>query len=486
MDMHQPEPEPQSEQKENAGRAVPFTVSLSLLLAFIVLVTGVRETFVAPGVERSSFGGGHFGILTEALHVFEETTGIPLRPGQDDIDRAIYLMTITAAGEQDIDVLERVYTEVEDSDINVPRAVPPGLEDIWVAMEILRRDYPDAPLVALTEAARRGLFVRGQDPALTFLDSRQYENAQEFFAEGSYEGIGARVGATSADINVISDVFLGGPAELAGLQAGDGIVSVDGVSAIGMAVDDLVQIVKGESGTEVVLEIRRPWDDDTSLMSVPVVRGVVATSLEARVLGEDTGRPLVGYIAVERFHRETGQDFHAALGTLLERDIAALILDVRSNPGGSLSGAVSMVGEFVPDGLAMYEVTREGRRIEWEVNDDGQAFELPLAVLVNGFSASASEVVAGALQDHDRATVYGTRTYGKGSVQTFQELSDGSALYVTVSSWFTPSGRQIQGTGIAPDVTVSWTLGDYLGEADSALSTAYWDLVDGLATGPTA
>ena len=294
------------------------------------------------------------------------------------------------------------------------------------------------------------------------------------------------MGATSADINVISDVFLGGPAELAGLQAGDGIVSVDGVSAIGMAVDDLVQIVKGESGTEVVLEIRRPWDDDTSLMSVPVVRGVVATSLEARVLGEDTGRPLVGYIAVERFHRETGQDFHAALGTLLERDIAALILDVRSNPGGSLSGAVSMVGEFVPDGLAMYEVTREGRRIEWEVNDDGQAFELPLAVLVNGFSASASEVVAGALQDHDRATVYGTRTYGKGSVQTFQELSDGSALYVTVSSWFTPSGRQIQGTGIAPDVTVSWTLGDYLGEADSALSTAYWDLVDGLATGPTA
>ena len=122
MDMHQPEPEPQSEQKENAGRAVPFTVSLFLLLAFIVLVTGVRETFVAPGVERSSFGGGHFGILTEALHVFEETTGIPLRPGQDDIDRAIYLMTITAAGEQDIDVgSSACTTEVEDSDINVPR-----------------------------------------------------------------------------------------------------------------------------------------------------------------------------------------------------------------------------------------------------------------------------------------------------------------------------------------------------------------------------
>ena len=486
MDMHQPEPEPESEPKQNAGRAVPFTVGLSLLLAFIVLVTGVRETFVAPGVEHSSFGGGNFGILTEALHVFEETTGIPLRPRQDDIDRAIYLMTITAAGEQDVDVLERVYTEVEGSDINVPRTVPPGLEDIWVAMEILRRDYPDAPLVALTEAARRGLFVRGQDPALTFLDAGQYENAQEFFAEGSYEGIGARVGTTASGSNFISDVFLGSPAELAGLQAGDGIVSVDGVSAIGMAVDDLVEIVKGESGTEVVLEIRRPWDDSSSQMSVTVVRGVVPTSLETQILGEDTDRPLVGYIRVERFHRETSEDFRAALGTLLERDIAALILDVRSNPGGSLSGAVSMVGEFVPDGLAMYEVTREGRRIEWEVDDDGQAFELPLAVLVNGFSASASEVVAGALQDHDRATVYGTRTYGKGSVQTFQELSDGSALYVTVSSWFTPSGRQIQGTGVTPNVTVIQTISDELTGRDAVLNAAYWDLVDGLATGPTA
>ena len=486
MDMHQPEPEPQSEQKENAGRAVPFTVSLFLLLAFIVLVTGVRETFVAPGVERSSFGGGHFGILTEALHVFEETTGIPLRPGQDDIDRAIYLMTITAAGEQDIDLLERVYTEVEDSDINVPRAVPPGLEDIWVAMEILRRDYPDAPLVALTEAARRGLFVRGQDPALTFLDSRQYENAQEFFAEGSYEGIGARVGTTASGSNFISDVFLGSPAELAGLQAGDGIVSVDGVSAIGMAVDDLVEIVKGESGTEVVLEIRRPWDDASSQMSVTVVRGVVPTSLETQILGEDTDRPLVGYIRVERFHRETSEDFRAALGTLLERDIAALILDVRSNPGGSLSGAVSMVGEFVPDGLAMYEVTREGRRIEWEVNDDGQAFELAACCArerlfgqrIGGCSggATGSRPGDGLWDAHVR----------QGSVQTFQELSDGSALYVTVSSWFTPSGRQIQGTGVMPNVTVIQTISDELTGRDAVLNAAYWDLVDGLATGPTA
>ena len=487
MDFNQPEPEQRPEPTKEAGRAVPFTAGLTLLLAFIILVTGVRETFVAPGADRASFGdGGHFGILTEAVRVFEETTGFPLRPGQDDIDRTIFLMTITAAGEQDIDEVQRVFDEVEDSDIDVPRTVPPNLEDVWRAMEILRRDYPDAPLEAITEAARRGLFVRGQDPALTFLDAGQYENAQEFFAEGSYEGIGARVGSTSADINVITDVFLGGPAELAGLQAGDGIVSVDGVSAIGMAVDDLVEIVKGESGTEVVLEIRRPWDDDTSLMSVTVVRGVVPTSLETRILGEDTERPPIGYIRVERFHRETGGDFHAALSTLLERDIAALILDVRTNPGGSLSGAVDIIGEFVPEGLAMYEVTREGRRVEWEVDGDGQAYELPVAVLVNGFSASASEVVAGALQDHDRATVYGSQTYGKGSVQTFQELSDGSALYVTVSSWHTPSGRQIQDTGITPNVTVVRTLADYLGDRDSTLTAAYWDLIDGLATAPVA
>ncbi len=487
MNLYQPEPEERrTEPRLNPGRALSFTVGLALLLTFIVLVAGVRETFVAPSAERVSFGGpGNFGILTEAIRVFEETTGIPLRPDQDDIDRTIYFMSIAASGERGFNTADRILSEVEIFDEEAPSSVPPGLEDIWRAMQILRRDYPDAPFEAVTEAARRGLFVRGEDPALTFLDAGQYENAQEFFAESSYEGIGARVGTTD-EINIISDVFIGGPAEAAGLQAGDGIVSVNGVDVTEMDVDELVEIVKGESGTEVVLEIRRPWDDPSAQMSVTVVRGVVPTSLETRIFGEGSERPPIGYIRVERFHRETGDDFNEALGTLLERDIEALILDVRSNPGGSLSGAVSIIGEFVPEGLAMYELTREGRRIEWEVDEDGQAYELPLAVLVNGFSASASEVVAGALQDHDRATVYGTRTYGKGSVQAFQELSDGSALYVTVSNWHTPSGRQIQETGITPNVVIVPTLGDYLNDRDPSLAEAYWDLVDELVPAPAA
>ncbi len=481
MNLYHPEPEPRPEPQQNPGRALSFTVGLFLLLTFVVVVTGVRETFVAPDADRVSFGGpGNFGILTEAMRVYEETSGIPLRPDQDDIDRTIYFMTIAASGERGFNTADRILSEVESSTEEAPSGVPPGLEDIWRAMQILQREYPDASLEEITEAARRGLFVRGEDPALTFLDAGQYESAQEFFAESSYEGIGARVGRTD-DINVISNVFLGGPAEAAGLQAGDGIVSVDGVDVTGMPVDELVEIVKGESGTEVVLEIRRPWDDPDSQMSVTVMRGVVPTSIETRIFGEDTDRPLIGYIRVERFHRETGDDFNEALGTLLEREIKGLILDVRSNPGGSLSGAVSIVGEFVPEGLAMYEMTREGRRIEWKVDEDGQAYELPLAVLVNGFSASASEVVAGALQDHDRATVYGSRTFGKGSVQAFQELSDGSALYVTVSKWHTPSGRQIQGTGIRPNVLIVPTLSDYLNDRDPSLSTAYWDLVDELA-----
>ncbi|MYD36708.1 MAG: S41 family peptidase [Dehalococcoidia bacterium] len=484
MNLYHPEPERRPEPRPNPGRALSFTVGVTLLLTFIILVAGARETFVASDAERVSFGGpGNFGILTEAMRVFEETAGVPLRPDQDDIDRTIYFMTIAASGERGFNTAERILSEVENFDEEAPSGVPDGLEDIWRAMQILEREYPDASLEEVTEAARRGLFVRGEDPALTFLDSGQYEDAQEFFAESSYEGIGARVGRTD-DINVISNVFIGGPAEAAGLLAGDGIVSVDGEDVTGMPVDELVEIVKGESGTEVVLEIRRPWDDPDSQMSVTVMRGVVPTSIETRIFGEDTDRPPIGYIRVERFHRETGDDFEEALGTLLARDIEGLILDVRYNPGGSLSGAVSIIGEFVPEGLAMYEMTREGRRIEWEVDEDGQAYELPLAVLVNGFSASASEVVAGALQDHGRATVYGTQTFGKGSVQAFQELSDGSALYVTVSRWHTPSGRQIQDTGIIPNVLIVPTLGDYLNDRDPSLSTAYWDLVDELAPAP--
>ena len=234
MNLYQPEPEERrTEPRLNPGRALSFTVGLTLLLTFIVLVAGVRETFVAPSAERVSFGGpGNFGILTEAIRVFEETTGIPLRPDQDDIDRTIYFMTIAASGERGFNTADRILSEVENFDEEAPSSVPPGLEDIWRAMQILRRDYPDAPFEAVTEAARRGLFVRGEDPALTFLDAGQYENAQEFFAESSYEGIGARVGTTD-EINIISDVFIGGPAEAAGLQAGDGIVSVNGVDVTG-------------------------------------------------------------------------------------------------------------------------------------------------------------------------------------------------------------------------------------------------------------
>ena len=487
MNLYQQEPEQPSERPHNAGRAVPLLTGVSLLLIFVMLVAGVRETFVAPDVERTSFGGpGHFGILTEAMRVFEATAGVPLLPDQDDINRTISFMAFEASGDRDFGVVDSVLSEVRGLEGAVPRTVPPGLEDVWRALHILQRDYPDAPLEDVTEAARRGLFFEGADPALTFLDSSQYENAQQYFADGSYEGIGARVG-TNGGISVITEVFLGGPAEVAGLQAGDGILSVNGVSVLGMNVGDVVERVKGESGTEVVLEIRRPWNSPESdaQMTVSVVRGEVPTSLEARVLGAELGES-IGYIRVERFHRETGNQFGEALEDLLERDITGLILDLRFNPGGSLSGAVSMISEFVPDGMAMYEVGRDGERTGWMVDGDGQAYDLPLAVLVNEYSASASEVVAGALQDHDRAMIYGRGTFGKGTVQVFKQLSDGSALSITVSNWHTPDGRQIQDTGIMPDIPIVPTIFDVLNEQDPVLVAAFWDLVDEQQSAPAA
>ena len=480
MNLSTPDFEPQPEPQERPGRALPFMIGLLLFIVFVILVGGIRESFVAHEDNRSWFGGpGHFAILTEAVRVFEESTGTTLQPSDADIRRTIFLMTVAASGAQDPATSSKVIEEIANAVDDVPSGVPPGLADVWRALQILQRDYPDASFEEVAQAARRSLFLTGDDPALTFLDPTQYEDAQEYFSESSYEGIGARVGEIG-EINVITDVFLGSPAEAAGLQALDGIVAVNGMDVMGMPVEDLVEIVKGESGTEVVLEIRRPWDDPSSLLTVSVVRGVVPASLETRILGEDTDQPLIGYIRVERFHRETGDDFTNALGVLLERDIEALILDFRFNPGGSLSGAVRIVSEFVPDGLAMYEMSRDGERLEWDVSGDGQAFEIPLSVLVNSYSASASEVVAGALQDYGRATVYGSRTYGKGSVQAFQELSDGSALYVTVSNWHTPEGRQIQGSGITPDVQVTQTLDDYVENRDATLNAAYWDLIDEL------
>jgi len=186
----------------------------------------------------------------------------------------------------------------------------------------------------------------------------------------------------------------------------------------------------------------------------------------------------VGYIWLFRFHQGTGEEFRRTLQSLMDQGARALVLDLRYNPGGPLRGASGVASQFLSSGIVMYEITNDGKRLDWDIEKGGIARSLPLAVLANEASASSAEVVAGALQDAKRAKVYGNRSYGKGSVQTFQELSNGGALYVTVAHWYTPSGRQIQDYGIEPDVE-AFPFRDGAGRTiDLPLALAYSDLLD--------
>ncbi len=468
------------------GRSLSLWSGIAILLAFMVLTAGFRAILVAPHDERISYeDSGSFAIVWEAWRTLEQASAVRFDPTDDLIEQTIILMTQAAAdGARRADV-ESVMSSIDELDLRVPSGIPDGLEDVWRAWQVLQRDYPDASVEDLTEAARRGLIVEEDKTSpLDFLNESQYDDAQTFFSDSSYEGIGATV-RDVGDAAVISEVFLGGPAEMAGLQPGDRILTVNGVSVDGASLDEIVETVKGDEGTEVVLEIQRPFDAPGEVLTYTIVRDVVPTSMEVHVLGEDSELPPIGYIRIQRFHGRTGADFRDALQTLLDRDIEALVLDMRSNPGGALSGAVEVISQFVPSGLAMYEITNDEERIDWRVKSGGLATDIPVAVLVNGYSASAAEVVAGALQDYGRASLYGSPTYGKGSVQVFQELSDGSALYVTVSQWHTPSGRQIQSVGIAPDYLVPMTLEDHILNRDRALIIAYSDLLESIMTAST-
>lgn len=456
--------------QENSGHPYRAGLLAFLFLSFVVLTLAFRLLLVASPEQRNAASiDGDFAVVWEAWRTLEKASGGNLQVSDAVIEHAIQEMVTAASVGESSDLSERI----DVYSARPPTSVPEGLGDIWRAWRILHSDYPDAPPDLLARAAIAGLSGEVGDRALRYLSEEEYAGARDFFAGDSYEGIGAYVDKIDG-FPIILEPFLGGPAEEAGLQVGDRILAVAGQSVEGLTLDEVVDLVKGPSDTVVTIEVLGL--DDLEPRTVDVTRRVVpGTSVYAQVLDDEAQ---IGYIRLVRFHRTTGEDFRTVLESLLERGIQGLILDMRNNPGGSLQAATEVTSQFVSDGLVMYEVSNDGQRSDWATLRGGLALDLPLAVLVNANSASAAEVVAGALQDHERADIYGERTYGKGSVQTFQELSDGSALYLTISRWHTPNGQQIEGLGIESDVAVPLTFNDYLNDIDRALVVAYDDLLE--------
>ncbi len=303
----------------------------------------------------------------------------------------------------------------------------------------------------LLENAISGMLLE-LDPHSAYLSKRDYQNLQEN-TSGYYGGLGIEISAEDGLIKVISPID-NSPAERIGIRAGDLIVEINGSSVRGLALPRAIAKLRGEKGSTIDISVIR--DDVDELLSFTITRDEIYTSsVKSRIL-----RPGFAYIRISQFQKDSGEDFVEALKNLRSdnsniEQLLGLILDLRNNPGGLVPAAVDVVDALLDDGIIVYT---EGRLASANVTFNSTPGDLiqhiPIVVLINGGSASASEIVAGALQDHRRAVIVGTQSFGKGSVQTLLPLGDGRAVKLTTARYFTPKGRSIQAQGIKPDVII--------------------------------
>tara|TARA_Y100001934_G_scaffold53902_1_gene66182 strand:+ start:4420 stop:5781 length:1362 start_codon:yes stop_codon:yes gene_type:complete len=342
---------------------------------------------------------------------------------------------------------ERVELKLPDPEEQLP------LEDLRKFTEVFSRIkdayVEDVSDTQLLESAIKGM-LSDLDPHSTYLAPKDYEELEES-TSGEFGGLGIEVGMENGFVKVISPID-DTPAQKAGVQAGDLIIKLDEKPVKGMSLEEAVNLMRGKPGTVLTLTIMR--EGESAPIEIDVTRDVIkVTSVKSRMI--DNG---YGYVRVTQFQAETGRQFLKALSDLEDEhgnDLDGLIIDLRNNPGGVLQAAVETADALLDEGLIVYTEGRiQSSRLRFSAKPGDVMAGTPIVVLINGGSASASEILAGALQDHERAVVMGTQSFGKGSVQTVIPLDETHAIKMTTARYFTPDGRSIQATGIKPDIEV--------------------------------
>lgn len=303
----------------------------------------------------------------------------------------------------------------------------------------------------LLENAIKGMLT-GLDPHSTYLDKKEFKDLREG-TRGEFGGLGIEVGMEDGFVKVITPID-DTPAFKAGVEAGDLVIRLNEKPVKGMTLGDAVKIMRGKPGTDIVLTIIR--DGEPKPLKITITRDVIkVVSVKSRIL-----EPGFGYVRIASFQTRTGKNLHEAIDKLKKEsendELKGLVLDLRNNPGGLLNAAVAVSDAFLESGLIVYTEGRiEHSKMSFKAGPNDILKGAPIVVLVNGGSASASEIVAGALQDHKRAVIMGQQSFGKGSVQTILENNKGGAIKLTTARYFTPAGRSIQAEGITPDVVLS-------------------------------
>ena len=335
-----------------------------------------------------------------------------------------------------------------------PDAVPEDIAIIWEAYQIINDEYYDNSAVdpaAMSEDAIKAMIDSLGDPHTRYVSPEAFELSRDDLA-GSFFGIGASVSADPDGTGVIiTKPHRNSPAERAGIKVGDRIVAVDGEDATEWTVTEAVLKIRGERGLPVVLTILHAGE--TEPVEITIIRDrVELESVTSRMIPDTP----YGELNIEQFTDETPAEIREHVNDLLAQGADAIVVDVRNNPGGLLSATLDAASEFISQGRLAFEVDRDGNRRDFHAHGQANFPNLPITLLVNNYSGSGAELFAGALQDHGRAVLIGTQTFGKGSVNITQRLSNGGAINVTIRRWFTPDGNVIEGVGLTPDVIVEF------------------------------
>jgi carboxyl-terminal processing protease len=345
----------------------------------------------------------------------------------------------------------------------VPKDLPPEFSILADVYRMLQEDYVDKDKLdpkKLSQGAAKGMMQALDDPHTLYVDPEGHK-LEMTALEGKFQGIGAVITIKDQVLTVIAPIA-GSPAEKAGIVSGDRIVAVNGKPTSGLTLVEAALTIRGPAGTPVRLLVLRAGASEP--VEIEITRAEIKIDSIVSEMKDD-----IAYVRITQFLKSTGNDLRDALKDAITKGAKGVILDLRDNPGGILDASVDVASQFLSRGIVVDAVDDDGKHNQLLVRAGGVATNIPLVVLVNGGSASASEIVAGALQDYGRAKLAGSKTFGKGSVQVVRELDDGSSVHITKAEWFTPNGRPINGTGLTPDFVlelkgeemVKWAI-DYL------------------------
>lgn len=339
-------------------------------------------------------------------------------------------------------------------------------QPFWESWDLLHENYVDQPLddLALMRGAISGMLAATGDKHTSYMNPEQFEQANAEMSGEEYTGIGAWVNTTGEYIEVVSPMK-NSPAEKAGLKAKDVVIAIDGEDMTGIPGDLALQKILGPAGEAVTLTIRRGEE----ILEFTIVREkITVPAVEYEMLEDD-----IAYIALNTFNELSTKQMRDALKELLPQNPKGLIFDLRNNGGGFLVTAIEITSEFISDGIVMYEEYGDGSRESYNAQPGGLATEIPLVVLINEGTASASEITAGAIQDYGRGTLIGVTSYGKGSVQNWIALkTESGGVRITIARWLTPNGNQINEVGLTPDIEVPYTQEDVDADRDPQLDAA--------------